>query len=58
MSADNQMVTLGRYAFGGCYNVRSVSIPANMTEIGDSVFAYCFSIECFDVSDDNASFVA
>ena len=35
------------YAFSGCDNIKYVSIPASVAELGGRAFGFCNSIESF-----------
>ncbi len=41
VSINNEVTTIGAYAFDGCYGITSVTIPNSVTTIGDHAFYDC-----------------
>lgn len=37
----NNVVIIGKYAFGSCLNMTSINIPDNVTKIEDGAFSFC-----------------
>ncbi|MBP3821948.1 MAG: leucine-rich repeat domain-containing protein [Bacteroidaceae bacterium] len=37
----NSITSIGKYAFGGCYNLTSIEIPSSVSEINDYTFSGC-----------------
>ena len=48
--------SIGDYAFWGRTNLKSITIPANVTSIGKEVFEFCDSLEEIQIDADNATF--
>ena len=42
-------VSIGDYAFCRCYNMKSITLPNNLTSIGNYAFQHTYSIYCFTV---------
>ena len=40
----NTVTSIGNSAFGGCYDLMSMTIPSSVTAIGNSAFMNCFSL--------------
>ena len=41
---------IGNYAFSGCTNLKSVTLPASLEKLGVGVFSYCYALETADLS--------
>ena len=40
----DSLMKIEKSAFGGCVKLRDITIPANVTEIGDEAFLGCFDL--------------
>ena len=43
-SIPNSVITIGNFAFFGCYNLTSIVIPASVTSIGKYAFSGCYGL--------------
>ena len=48
---DDDVTTIGNYAFFYCKSLTSVNIPDSVTSIGDHAFAYCDSLTSVNIPD-------
>ena len=49
--ADGSVTIIGGYAFYGCYNLTSITIPDSVTSIGNGAFYYCSSLTSITIPD-------
>ncbi len=42
----DDVLVIGDAAFGGCWYLESINIPANITQIGKRAFFYCYNLKC------------
>ncbi len=54
----NGTTTLGTYAFAMCTRLRSITLPATMTDIGMTPFLYCDNLTEVAVEDGNQTYFA
>ena len=52
----NPVTSLGDYAFEGCTNLTSITIPESVNSIGNLVFVSCRSLESINVINSNLNF--
>ena len=53
---DNTLQSIGNYAFSGNENLRGVTLPASLIELGENAFLGCVSLAGIAVEDGNESF--
>ena len=53
---DGSVTSIGGWAFNGCVNLTSVTIPDSVTSIGNSAFYNCSSLMNINVSENNQSY--
>ena len=51
LSETTGLTSIGEWAFSGCSNLTSVTIPAGVTEIGDRAFSGCSSLTSVTIPD-------
>lgn len=44
----------GGYTFDGCYNLKTVTLPTNLTNISSTAFRYCYNLKNINLSDLNS----
>lgn len=54
----NTVTTIRRNAFAECFVLETITIPASVCEIEDSVFVNCYALKGFDVADDSDFYMA
>jgi len=54
----SQLKTIGSNAFGNCYNLTSITIPASVTTIGNSAFSGCTSLTSITVDVNNPNYTS
>ena len=53
----NKLIAIGNYAFKNT-NLKNVSIPSSVVQLGNGVFASCYSLTSIDVEDNNENYVS
>ena len=53
---DGSVISIGDYAFGGCNNLKSITIPVSVTSIGVLAFGDCSGLESIVVSSGNTKY--
>ena len=48
---ENQVTSIGSYAFQQCKNINSITIPDSIKSIGDGAFYYCTSLSSISIPD-------
>ncbi len=51
-----KITAIGNYAFSGCKNLQSITIPASVTSIGKNVFDGCSKLETISVATQNSKY--
>ncbi len=49
---------IGSFAFANCEKLNGITIPQTVTELGDSAFYGCCSIDAYDVAEENANYIS